>query len=920
MSASKQIILVDAMALIYRAHFALYKNPRVTKEGVDTSVILGFTNSLVDVLQQLDPSHAVVAFDSREPTWRHKMYPPYKEHREEQPESISAGIPYIKEIVAGFGIPLVALPGQEADDIIGALAMQAAAAKFHVYIVTPDKDLGQLVNTNVELYKPSLGGRPSVIWGAQEVQEAWGIDRVEQITDMIALAGDASDHIPGIKGIGPKRAQKLIQTYGSLENLLAHLHELKGTYQQNIKEQQEVAIISKKLAKINTNLSIDLTWEEAEYKEPQISALLPIFKKLEFRSLAQRILGKKSNSNQQLDLLGESGLDIVSLTDHLTTIKTSGASYELIDNVGDCQQLVQKLHQQKGFCFDTETTGLDPHQARLLGIAFSYRAKEAFYLTMPEKKEDMKPYWNLLKPLFNNPTITKVGHNLKYDLSVLAQYNVLPAGPFFDTMLAHHLLAPAGQHSLTALANQYLEYAPVEISSLIGEKNKQQKSMASVPLDQLVTYASEDADITWQLYQLFLPKIEQEGMASLFYEIEMPLIPILVDMERAGIAIDSQMLYDISQHLNEDLSKLTASIHGKAGFNFNIDSPKQLGEVLFSKMRIVEKAAKTKTGQYTTNEAVLNKLKKKHAIIPAILAYRELKKLKSTYVDKLPELASPLDGRVHTSYQQGIVTTGRLSSVKPNLQNIPIRTERGRLIRKAFIAEDASHTLLCVDYSQIELRLMAHFSEDEHMLEAFENHVDIHSLTASHIEQIAGDQVTPEMRRKAKMVNFGIIYGISAYGLGERLEIARSEASKIIEAYFERFPKVKIYMERMIAEAKKEGYVKTLWGRKRFLPDINSRNATTRSFAERNAINMPIQGTAAELIKGAMVRITQWIRDTQVAVRMILQVHDELIFEVHQSEVEKAVTNIRRIMEDEKELRVPIEVTIGIGDNWLKAH
>lgn len=922
MEKKSRLVLLDGMALIYRAHFALYKHPRLTRSGLNTGPIFGFTNTLLDVVQKLEPTHLVTTFDSHEPTWRHEAFTEYKQHREAQPEAITDAIPYIHEILEGFGIPTWTMAGQEADDLMGSLAHQAVRDGFDVYLVTPDKDLGQLVNEHIFLYKPALSGKPGEVWTEKEVKAHWGIQDVDQVRDIIALWGDASDNIPGVRGIGQKRAQQLIQQFHSLENLLAQRDKLKGSMKRYLQEQEEIALLSKKLATIRTDLPLTCSWEESAYTAPQAEKLLPIFEKLEFRTLAKRLFQQIIEPKSQLSLFG-SALPTTQEEEpqeRLATYDPKKAIYRCLETLEECKKLVHQLQKEKVFCFDTETTGLNALEAELLGISFSSAAHEAFYIPFPKGSALLEKYRELLCPLFADQKIMKVGHHLKYDITMLHRQGIRVEGPCFDTMIAHHLLAPEGQHGLDALAKKYLEYAPIPITSLIGEKGKNQKNMADVPLADLFIYASEDADITFQLYGQLCEAIEKEKCFPLFRDVEMPLIPILVEMERKGVALDTDILKKISAHLTQDLEKLTEEIHNAAGFAFNIDSPKQLGEVLFDQMKIVDKAAKTSKGQYITNEAVLSKLRKKHAIIPYILDYREMKKLKSTYVDKLGTLVSDQDGRLHTSFQQGIVTSGRLSSTNPNLQNIPIRTERGRLIRKAFVAPDSNHTLLCADYSQIELRLMAHFSQDPQMIAAFEKGEDIHAATAAQVFELPESKISPEMRRQAKMINFGIIYGISAFGLAQRLNISNREAQKIIEAYFKQFPKVKTYMEEIIAQAKEQGYVETLMGRRRFLADINSRNATTRGLAERNAINMPIQGTAAELIKGAMVEITRWLEEKKMKSNMILQVHDELVFEVPNDELDSMKSTIPTLMERNPGLRIPLVATLGRGANWLEAH
>lgn len=929
MAVPKKLFLIDAMGLIYRAHFALHQYTRTNSKGLEIGALLGFANSLVEVLEKQAPTHVIAAFDMKAPTWRKKIYPAYKAQRQEQPEAITAAIPYSKELLAAFHIPSIGLAGYEADDIIGTLSQKATREGYEVYIVSSDKDLAQLVNPHVHLYKPSSGGKPAVVWDEKEVLAHWGVEKVAQIPDILGLWGDASDNIPGVPKVGPKTAKKLIGQFGSIERLIEKAAALKGALQKQITTYKDQALLSKQLATIDQAVPIDIELDRSKYTGPDAALLGPLLADLELNRLAKRLLGSpKAPPAPSLPLFADQILAQTSATteasavaDGEPTLKKYGdipVQYTCIDKEADIRQLVKKVLAQPSFCFDTETTGLDPHRATLLGIAIADTSHEACFIPIPIDEEEASARLSLLQPLFKSQK-RKIGQNLKYDLLVLHQAGLQVNGPFFDTMIAHHLLAPNTRYSLTALAKTYLQYSPIEIDTLIGPKGKGQLNMAQVPLNQLVPYACEDADITFQVYEKMLPLLVKEQVDKLFYMLEMCLLPVLVRMEATGIAIDKEMLAAISQTLGQDLTTIEQKIYALAETTFNIGSPKQLGVVLFDKLAIVEKPTKTAKGQYATGDVILAKLVKKHPIVTEVRSFRALKKLKNTYVDALPALVGE-DGRIHTSYQQGIVSTGRLSSANPNLQNIPIRTERGREIRGAFVAGDPSHLLISADYSQIELRIIAHFAGDQAMIEAFKNGVDIHKMTACHIFNVSPAEVTSAMRRKAKMVNFGIIYGISAFGLAQRLDITRREAAFIIEAYFAKFPTIKQYMDDIIATTKEKGYVTTLMGRKRFLPDINSRNMAMRGFAERNAINMPIQGTAAELIQYAMIEIDHWLSMEKIAAKMILQVHDELIFEVAPTAVDVMKEKIPQLMEEAISLDVPIEVSLGVGKNWLEAH
>ena len=929
-----KLFFLDALALIYRAHFAFIKNPRITSKGLNTSATLGFTNTLVEVITKEKPSHIIVAFDTGAPTHRHTAFPAYKEHRPSQPEDITVAIPYVKKILKAFRIPVLLLEGYEADDIIGTLARQAAVQGFEVYMMTPDKDFAQLVDDHIYIYKPAFMGNGVAILDRQAVLEKWGISNVDQIRDLLALQGDAVDNIPGIPSIGIKTAQKLIQQFGTLENLLANTDQLTGKLQENVVKYAQQGILSKELATIHTEVPIQFDAEESRYQGPDPVALKEIFQELEFNSLTRRLLGEDNYNTKRTPGTQANLFDFtptVQSTAETTSvyldpapfrnIYTTKHQYYLIDTPSLRQDLINYLKLQDTFCFDTETTSLDPYQAQLVGISFAYYPGEAYYVPIPADRKAAQAIVEEFRPLLESTTQCKVGQNLKYDNLILRTYGIEVAPPIFDTMVAHYLVAPDKPHNMNAIAESYLNYAPIPIEALIGSRISTQKSMRMVDVELVKEYACEDADITLQLKNLLELNIKQENLSKLFYEIEIPLVQVLTAMEYQGVQIDTQVLQEISVTLATELAALEKEIHRLAGHAFNISSPKQLGEILFDKLKIAGNNKKTKSGQYATGELVLADLAKDHPIAANILDYRELQKLKSTYVDALIDLISPFDGKVHTSYNQTVVTTGRLSSTNPNLQNIPIRTERGKAIRKAFVPSKTNHVLLSADYSQIELRIMASFSQDETMIEAFKAGKDIHAATASKLFKVPIDEVDENMRRQAKTANFGIIYGISAFGLAQRLGIPRSEAGAIIQAYFQEFHAVKTYMDRVIVQAREQGYVTTLMGRKRYLRDINSRNSTLRGFDERNAINTPIQGTAAEMIKLAMVDIYEWLQKEKLQSKLILQVHDELVFDVPHNEIEILREQVAYFMRNALPLvGVPVEVQVGIGKNWSEAH
>lgn len=940
---TKKLFLLDAMALIYRAHFAFSKNPRINSKGMNTGAALGFTNTLFEVLSKEKPTHIGVAMDGPSKTFRHDNFADYKANRQAMPEDIGVAIPYVKQIVEAFNIPMLILPGYEADDVIGTLSCKAEKAGFDVYMMSPDKDFCQLVTDHVFLYKPAFLGNSVDILDIKKVCERWEISNVKQVIDILGLQGDAVDNIPGIPGIGEKTAKSLIKQYGSVENLIAHAHELKGKQRENIIQYAEQGLMSKELATIHLDVPIEFEESTFEYRGPDAEKLTALFEELEFRQLAQRILGtslsepakparatrtqikgKKSDQQtslfEQIDELVADVPEAAPLPQTRQNIHNTLHDYYLIDTPEQRASLIGFLQQQKEFSFDTETSSIDPITARLLGMSFSYIPGEAYYVPVPADRQTAQALVEEFRQVLTNTSIIKIGQNIKYDILVMKSYDIDIQGPIFDTMLAHYLLEPDMRHNMDLLAETYLHYTPVSITELIGKKGKKQISMADLSPEEVYEYACEDADVTLRLKQFFAPRLESTGLMKLFNEVENPLVPVLAAIEKEGITIDSAAMAESSKELSGQIAELEQRIYQLAGTTFNIGSPKQLGEILFEKLGLMDKTKKTKTGQHATGEEILSKLAHKHEIAQLILDLRELTKLKSTYIDALPQLVCALDGRVHTSFNQAVAATGRLSSTNPNLQNIPIRTEKGREIRKAFVPRDENHLLLSADYSQIELRIMAHFSDDATMKEAFQQGLDIHASTAAKVFQVPLDQVDSDMRRKAKTINFGIIYGISAFGLSERLNIPRKEAAEIIDAYFLQFPAVKSYMEEVIQKAREEEYVQTLLGRRRYLRDINSANANIRGYAERNAINAPIQGTAADIIKIAMINIHHWIQEEKLRTRMILQVHDELLFDVPHEELSYVKPKIGELMKHALPLSVPMEIGMGEGRNWLEAH
>lgn len=944
MNHDKRLFLLDAYALIFRAYYALAKNPIHNSKGLNTSAIYGFTNALIDLLQKEKPTHMAVVFDLGKPD-RMVQYEKYKANRQETPEVIEKSVPYIHHIIEALHIPVIEREGYEADDLIGTLARQAEKKGYTVYMVTSDKDFGQLVSDNIFIWKPPYMGHPYEILGKKEVCARWQIADVSQVPDILGLMGDAVDNIPGIPGIGEKTAIKLIGQFGSIENLLANTDQLDGKLKQRIEENKDLALLSKKLATILTDAPVQFEEEKLMITEPDKQRLAELFTELEFRTLGKRVLGddfsinrprEKPPLNPPSSLFDGNTFLSSSLTESTpsssghTLIATSVSSgknihntphtYEIIHTATQRKALVETLLQQKEFSFDTETTHIDPTRCNIVGLAFCFSPHHGYYIPFPPQREEAMNIMHELKPVFETPAILKIGQNIKFDLIVLKNYGLEVKGPLFDTMVAHYLLDAESRHNLDVLAENYLGYTPVSIESLIGKKGRNQGNMRDVGLEQIKEYAIEDADLTLQLKHLFAPAIEKEGYTELFYQIEMPLVSTLAEMEWEGVRIDVDYLRAYSSELEQQAHKTQKKIYEIAGVHFNLDSPRQMGEVLFKKMGIPYEGKKTKTGQYSTSEEVLSKLAYRHEIVQLIMEYREIMKLKSTYVDTLPDLVNPRTGRIHTTFNQTVAATGRLSSTNPNLQNIPIRTENGKRVRKAFIPRSEDYVILSADYSQIELRLVAAFSQDEAMLEAFRNDLDIHQATAARVYNVPLEAVTKEMRNNAKMVNFGIIYGISPYGLSQRSNLSRSEAKAIIDNYFKTYPGIKRYIEEAINLARQRGYAQTLKGRKRWLPDINSKNLTVRGFAERNAINTPIQGTAADMIKIAMNRIQYELKERRLKSRMTLQVHDELVFDAHKEELETIIPIITHCMKTALELPVPVKVDIGVGANWLEAH
>ncbi|MFC2152669.1 DNA polymerase I [Bacteroidota bacterium] len=921
---SKNLYLLDAYALIYRSYYAFIKNPRFNSKGQNTSAIYGFINTLIDLIAKENPTHIAVVFDPPYPTFRHEMYKEYKANREATPEDIRSSIPYIKELIEGFKIPVIEVERYEADDVIGTLAKQAEKEGFTTFMMTPDKDYGQLISDNILMLKPARGGNEMEIIDRQKICEKYNIQDPIQIIDILGLMGDSSDNVPGAPGIGEKTAIKLIEQYGSIENVYNHIEEIKGKQKEKLEENKDQVMLSKELVTIKLDVPVKIDPEKLVLEEPDEKKLTKLFQELEFKTIARRLFQKEivstpASSVMQGSLFGD--VEIEKKSSDYKDISNTDHNYQLIDTAEKRKKLIQRIAEQKEFCFDTETTGLDPHTAEIVGLAICVKSNEAFYIPFPNNMDESVNLFNEFKSRFENKDIRKIGQNIKYDISILKQYGIEVQGDIFDTMIAHYLMQPDLRHNLNFLSEQYLGYKPVSIEELIGKKGAKQDSMRNVPSEKIKDYACEDADLTFQLKELFEKELEKNYLDNLSSTIEMPLIPVLADMEQSGIKVDINALNEYAKELNKELITIEEKIIKQAGIHFNISSPKQLGEILFDKMKLDPNAKRTKTKQYSTSEETLQKLADKNPIINDILDFRSLKKLLSTYIEALPKLINEKTGKIHTSYQQAVASTGRLSSKNPNLQNIPIREERGREIRKAFIPSSNEHLLLAADYSQIELRIMAHLSQDGNMIEAFKNNVDIHTSTARnifHVENIK--DVTGDQRRKAKTANFGIIYGISAFGLSQRLNVPRTEAKQLIDEYFNSFPKVKEYMDKSIARARNKGYVETMMGRKSILNDINSRNGIVRGNAERFAINAPIQGSAADIIKLAMIDIFNEFHKKNLESKMILQVHDELVFDVYKSEIDIVKTIVKEKMENAVKLSIPLTVDLGIGENWLEAH
>ncbi|WP_139062597.1 DNA polymerase I [Aquimarina megaterium] len=943
MMSQKRLFLLDAFALIFRGYYALIKNPRINSKGQDTSAILGFVNSLFDVIKREKPDHLAVAFDKQGSKDRLEIFPEYKANRDETPEAIKIAVPIIQEILKAMHIPIIEKAGVEADDLIGTIAKQAEKEGYQTYMVTPDKDYAQLVSENIFMYRPARMGNGIEIWGIPEVQKRFEIERPEQVIDYLGMMGDAVDNIPGLPGVGDKTAKKFLAEYGSMEGLLANTDKLKGKMKEKVEANAELGLLSKKLATIILDCDVTFNADDYEFTKPDAQKVHTIFEELEFRRLTDQFIkifsGEETNTSAQtsgsstakkkttqagagqFSLFGEteeSG-EAVSFSSRKTIANTEHF-YQSIAPGMAMKLFLQNLLKQEHVCFDTETTGLNPLIAELVGIAFSWEAGKGFYIPFPEDRNEAQELIEQLRPFFEAEHITKIGQNLKYDIKVLAKYNIEVKGTLFDTMLAHYLINPDMRHNMDVLAETYLNYTPVSITELIGKKGKNQLSFRQVPIDKQTEYAVEDADITFQLKEHFAPELTEAKTVSLFKDIEIPLLRVLADMEIEGINLDKGFLQSLSEELDSDIKTLEQKIYTEAGEEFNIASPKQLGVILFEKMKLVDKPKKTKTGQYSTAEDVLSYLAKDHDIIQNILDFRGLSKLKSTYVDALPTQVDENTGRVHTDYMQTVAATGRLSSNNPNLQNIPIRTERGRQVRKAFVPRNEEHTLLAADYSQIELRIIAALSKEETMIEAFKNGEDIHASTAAKVFNVPIEEVSREQRSNAKTVNFGIIYGVSAFGLSNQTSLSRSEAKELIDTYYKTYPKLRNYMSEQVDFARENGYVQTVLGRRRYLKNINSANAIVRGAAERNAVNAPIQGSAADIIKIAMINIHKKLKEGNYKTKMLLQVHDELVFDVFKPELEEIKVLIKTEMENAYTLEVPLDVDLGLGKDWLEAH
>ncbi len=959
MSTQKRLFLLDAYALIFRGYYAFIKNPRINSKGMDTSAIMGFMNSLMDVIRREKPDHLAVAFDKGGSDYRLEMFQEYKANRDETPEAIKIAVPYIQELLKAMHIPIIEMAGYEADDLIGTLAKQAEKEGFQVFMVTPDKDFGQLVSENIFMYRPARMGNDIEIWGVEEVKQKFEIEHPLQVIDFLAMMGDAVDNIPGLPGVGEKTAKKFLAEYGSIENLLANTHELKGAIKEKIESNKEKGLLSKKLATILLDCPVTFDATDYELSKPDVEKTDALFQELEFRQMKAQFdkwfgsgkeydeisdngngnsngndnnndknqsikkpVAKKSNEDQ-FDLFGFVDEDSTEPTSHsfYATLENTEHFYQIVQGDLPVKLLMQNLMNQTSVCFDTETTGIDALNAELVGLALSWEKGKAFYVPFPENQQEAQQLLEKFRPFFESETIEKIGQNLKYDLKIIANYGISVKGKLFDTMIAHYLINPDMRHNMDVLSETYLKYSPKSIETLIGKKGKNQLSMRDVNLEEIKEYAAEDADITFQLKEVFSPILDKAETKKLFDEIEIPLIPVLAAMESEGIRLDVDFLKKMSVDMQKDITEFEQKIYETAGEKFNLASPKQLGDILFDKLKIGgAKQKKTKTGQYATGEEVLSYLVNEHQIVKDILEWRQMVKLQSTYIDALPNQVDPKTQRVHTDYMQTVAATGRLSSNNPNLQNIPIRTERGRLIRKAFIARDENYTLVSADYSQIELRIIAALSGEENMIKAFQNNEDIHKSTAAKVFNVPLEEVTKEQRSNAKTVNFGIIYGVSAFGLSNQTNLSRKESAELIDAYYATYPKLKAYMANQVDFARENGYVQTVLGRRRYLKDINSANAMVRSGAERNAVNAPIQGSAADIIKIAMINIHKRLVSENWQSKMLLQVHDELVFDVHNSELEKIQPMIKHEMENAFKLNVPLDVELGMGRNWLEAH
>ncbi len=934
MANQNRLFLLDAYALIFRGYYAFIKNPRINSKGMDTSAILGFTNSLFDVIKRERPDYLAVAFDKGGSQVRNDMFPDYKANRSETPEAIKIAVPYIQNLLKALHIPVVELEGFEADDIIGTLAKQAEKEDFQVFMVTPDKDFAQLVSDNIFMYRPARMGNGIEIWGIPEVQKKFEIDHPEQVIDYLGMMGDAVDNIPGLPGVGDKTAKKFLAEYGSMEALLENTHELKGKMKEKVEANKELGLLSKKLARILLDVPVQFDASSYQLSQPDIPAVKELFQELEFRRLSEtfiKVFAPNEAPSQPeptapaaapvaFDLFHQPGSGQLENTFEHKTLANTPHHYQCVQTPIECSLLVATMMRQKSVCFDTETTGLDAVNASLVGIAFSWQAGTGYYVPISEDEAQRNETLKDLAPFFANETIEKVGQNLKYDIKVMHQHGIAVKGPLFDTMLAHYIINPDMRHNMDILAETYLNYRPKPISDLIGKKGKNQGSMRDVPLDQQTEYAAEDADITWQLKEHFEQELGKNEQRELLNKVELPLVRVLAAMELAGISLDVQYLNNMATQLEHEAQQLAQRIFDQAGETFNLASPKQLGPVLFDKLKLVDKPKKTKTGQYSTAEEVLSTLAKNHPIVADILEWRSVQKLNNTYVSALPQDVNTHSNRVHTVYNQAVAATGRLSSNHPNLQNIPIRTPRGQQVRKAFVAKDNQHVLMAADYSQIELRIIASLSEDPSMVAAFNNNEDIHAATAAKVFGVPLEEVSREQRSQAKTVNFGIIYGVSAFGLSNQTTLSRSEAKALIDTYYENYPKLKSYMSEQVDFAREQGYVATVLGRRRYLKDINSRNAIVRGAAERNAVNAPIQGSAADIIKIAMLRIYDKMREQQFKAQMLLQVHDELVFECPKSELDALTKLVKTEMENAYKLHVPLTVDVGVGHNWLEAH